>query len=100
MVHATIMASRRRSISAFGVVTDAPDETVHRFGILNGDDFQHLSNFNIELIQEVLAGEESGFLCQVVIHKPMDITSEPYSGYNNIIIVVRLNLILHCILNI
>ena len=53
MVHATIMASRRRSISAFGVVTDAPDETVHRFGILNGDDFQHLSNFNIELIQEV-----------------------------------------------
>ena len=75
-----VMAVRKRSCATVGVVTDAPDEDVKRFGVLTGDDFLPLSNFQIDLIQEVKAGCESGFLCSVKIHQPVECSAQPYSG--------------------
>lgn len=47
-------------------VTDAPEEV--QFGVLHCEDFTALSIFRID---EVKAGPESGFICEVQIHNPV-----------------------------
>ena len=62
-------------------IVDVPDESVNRFGVVTGyDDFDPISNFKIDIVVEVKAGKESGFLCEVAIHNPLNPEEPSFRG--------------------
>lgn len=72
------MSSRRSSVAL--TVADASEDHINRFGVITENDFEPLSNFKIDILFEVKAGKESGFLCEVTIHNPSNPEEPSYQG--------------------
>lgn len=72
------MSSRRSSVAL--TVADSAEQNINRFGVVTEHDFEPLSNFIIEILCEVKASKDSGFLCEVTIHNPSNPEEPSYQG--------------------